>query len=1741
MSIDRSVLERLAGRHGVLMSYHDIWGHRHEAADATLIALLAELGVDASSAESAAASEAHEGERDGVHGLPPVIAVAADDDTGSIAGPAAGWTLRLEDGTEKHGRGPITGRLPVGYHRLHASDQPHAETFVIAAPATCFEPAAFADTARVWGPAIQLYALRSQRNWGIGDFTDLLTVIDQWAARGASLVGLNPLHALFAHNPLHISPYSPSSRLRLNTLYIDVDGVPELAACDAAQALIASPEFQAELAVLRASDTVRYADVARLKTRALRLLHLHFVATHRDSPGSAAGAAYRTFQVDNGDALINHGRFEALQAFFFAADETVWGWPVWPDAYRSPAAPAVEAFAVEHADDVDFHAYLQWLAERQLALAKARCLERGMPIGLYLDLAVSVDRAGSDAWSHAALYAPRVSIGAPPDEVNTQGQGWGLPPVQPNRSRASGHRVFIETLRSVMRHAGALRIDHVMGLMRLYWIPPDQTPVDGAYVRYPLDELIAVVAIESQRQRCLVIGEDLGTVDDEIRTAMQRFQLLSYRLLYFERRHDGAFKGGDDYPRRALVAVSTHDLPTLAGWWTAHDIAVRQRLGLYPSAPVHEKQLAARAQDRVRLLLALERSGLLPAGTLPTLDAAPHLTAELAEAVHAYVANTAAEVMLVQLEDVLGVEDQANLPGTVDEHPNWRQRLPLGLEAQATDQRFESLAQRLSSIRPRPRAAHEALRGAEAVVPRATYRLQFHQGFTFDDGVAVLPYLQRLGVSHVYCSPILRARAGSTHGYDVVAHDQINPELGGAAGFERFAAALHAHGMGQLIDMVPNHMGVGADNAWWMDVLENGMSSPQADTFDIDWHPVNAELDGKVLLPVLGQQYGEVLSAGELQLAFDASAGSFAFGYHAHRFPIDPTSYAELLHRASERVSDANAAAQLQSLATAFSHLPSNRVRSDSAEALERQRDQGLLKQRLAALCSPPLAPGDGWGEGPRSTAMPNVPPHPNPSPQRGEGLLISPVSAAIAAELAVANSAADKEALHALHERQAYRLAFWRVAADEINYRRFFDINELAGLRIEEPPVFEATQGLALDLAAAGLVDGLRIDHPDGLQNPAEYFARLQDGFAKRAGIAMPTSAANEARTASASAALASADDLAGFRPLYVVAEKIAASHETVPAEWRIHGTTGYRFAMVVNGVLVDAESEAAFDAIWARHAGVDLSFAELAYQGKRAVAASALASELTVLATVLLRIAKGRRESRDYTFNSLRSTLAEIAACLPVYRTYVVEQPSAQDERYIDWAVTHACRRSRLADLSIFDFARRCMKNDAGDGANALQADAVRRFAWRFQQFSSPIAAKGVEDTAFYRYHRLVSLNEVGGDPATFGMSVRAFHGANADRLARWPDTIIATSTHDNKRSEDVRCRIDVLSEMPEAWSAALARWQTLSSVGRSELATLQSQAPSAKSAKSDDSALSTSPIANRPAPADEYLLYQTLLGTLPAEGLDDAGLPAYRERIAAYWVKAVREGKERSSWTQPDEAYEAVLDAFLQSLLGRVKPNPLLSDVQALATELAPFGALNSLSMTLLKYSVPGVPDLYQGNEFIDLSLVDPDNRRPVDYRARDHALREMNAWSADGELATHLAELARSPTDGRLKLWVTHRLLAMRSQLPALFARGDYVAVAAKGDLADHVIAFSRQLGKHTLVIAAGRLFARFAARQNTTLPLGRAWGDTALDLATLNGLTATNVLTGEQHTIDAGSLPMADAFAGLPAAALLLHR
>ena len=957
---------------------------------------------------------------------------------------------------------------------------------------------------------------------------------------------------------------------------------------------------------------------------------------------------------------------------------------------------------------------------------------------------------------------------------------------------------------------------------------------------------------------------------------------------------------------------------------------------------------------------------------------------------------------------------------------------------------------------------------APVPAPRATYRLQLHQDFGFDAARAVLPYLQRLGISHVYCSPIARARPGSRHGYDVVDPAQISMELGGSEGFFQFARAAHALGLRLLLDQVPNHMGVfGADNAWWMDVLAHGQASAYARFFDIDWQPPNPVLAGKLQEPVLGEAYGEVLARGELRLSWDAGDGRLALQYHEHRFPLDPRSHAGLLQAAAD----------------------DPQLSADGRQRLQQLAQEGLrLRPRSGgAIPRPRSDRGRGW---PRRVA---------------EALRAPELAGALGRVLDAINGEAGQVRLHALHEAQAYRLAHWRMAADEVNYRRFFDVNDLAALRIEDEAVFEAVQGQALDLAAQGWVDGLRIDHPDGLLDPAGYFARLQQGWTQRL----------QARTDADAAPCAPPRG----RALYLVAEKIVAAHEEVPRDWAVHGSTGYRFANLVNGLFVERRHAARMERIWRDFGDAMQSYDDMVRQGKGLAARQTMAAQLNRLTHALQRIALQDLRTRDYSFNTLREALAEVAVAMPVYRTYVVQRASAQDRQFIDWAVAQARRQAPRLPPALFDFLRRCLLLEWPQTVD-VAPDTCRAFAMAFQQFCAPVAAKGIEDTALYRYHRLVSLNEVGGDPAVFGIGATAFHGASRDRQARWPYTMLATSTHDSKRSEDVRNRINVLSEEPAAWRLALRRWRTQTRSWRREV----------------DGALA-------PSAAALVLLQQTLLGTLPAEGLSAHTLAAYRQRIQAYMLKAAREARLQTNWVAPNAAYEDALRQLIGGVLGRVDGNPVLADLQARAARIAWFGALNSLAMTVLKFTSPGVPDLYQGTELIDLSLVDPDNRRPVDFALRERCLAELEADLVALDLQDRLAALAMSPTDGRLKLWLAWRLLALRQSEPELFQRGRYTVLRVQGPRRRHVVAFARQTKAATLLVVVGRKFAGLGAAPGT-MPVGAAaWQGTQVRWPEGLGTQQRrgfDVLSHQESTVGPGPLPLERLFVHVPAAVVLVR-
>jgi (1->4)-alpha-D-glucan 1-alpha-D-glucosylmutase len=913
----------------------------------------------------------------------------------------------------------------------------------------------------------------------------------------------------------------------------------------------------------------------------------------------------------------------------------------------------------------------------------------------------------------------------------------------------------------------------------------------------------------------------------------------------------------------------------------------------------------------------------------------------------------------------------------------------------------------------------------------ATARLQFHQDFPISRATALVPYFAQLGISHLYASPLLRARAGSTHGYDVVDPNTINPELGGEPALRELVAALRQHDMGLILDIVPNHMGVGgAENAWWLDVLEWGRASPYAEFFDIDWDPPDATLRGRMLAPFLGAAYGEALADNQLKLCFDPEDGRIFIDYFDNRFPINPRDYTAIL---------LTEGGLLEEPARAFNDLPADRDGMRQAAAAARET---LRRPELAGAIADALKPYN-------------------------------------------AGDAAAQDHLHRLLDRQNFRLAWWRAASDEINWRRFFDVNALAGLRAEVPDVFDETHRTILRLYAEGLIDGVRVDHVDGLADPRGYCRKL--------------------RRKLATAAESRPDGLSKTPVIWV--EKILATHERLPPEWLTDGTTGYDFMNDVAAVLHDADGEAEMTRIWVDATGRPAEFETEAIAARRQILRDSLSSELYATSVALHRIARRDLVTRDYTLTAIHRTLTELLAHFHVYRIYAGPAGlSPADRLAMDWAMAGARRTVRAVDRHLLELLAVWL---SGENLRSVPAGSRRReflrAMIRFQQLSAPTAAKSVEDTAFYRYGRLISRNEVGTEPQQFAMTEAAWHAACRDRRKRMPNALLATATHDHKRGEDARMRLAVLSEIPLEWEAALQRWMRLNAPLRRDL--------------------------NGPAPdpADEVMLYETLIGAWPLElsPEDREGMAAFRERVAGWQQKALREAKRHSGWAVPNEAYEQACQDFLTAVLDADRPARVAQDICQFVHRIAAAGAVNSLSQLLLRVTGPGVPDLYQGCEFWDFSMVDPDNRRPVDFDARARALSQPAA----------VTELMHDWRDGRLKLYVLSRALALRAAASSLFLDGSYASLKVEGAFAGHAVASLRSVDGHHVITVISRCPGGFDIKDTPHIPVTE-WGETSVLMPRqLVGLSMRDVLgAGDTGTLPA-QLRLQDILVDLPVALL----
>ncbi|WP_114812851.1 malto-oligosyltrehalose synthase [Paraburkholderia kururiensis] len=990
-------------------------------------------------------------------------------------------------------------------------------------------------------------------------------------------------------------------------------------------------------------------------------------------------------------------------------------------------------------------------------------------------------------------------------------------------------------------------------------------------------------------------------------------------------------------------------------------------------------------------------------------------------------------------------------------------------------------------------------------VPRATLRLQFHAGFTFDDAAKHLDYFAALGVSHLYASPITTARPGSLHGYDAVDYSQVNEELGGEAGLKRLVARLRERDMGLVIDIVPNHMGIGAHNAWWLDVLEWGRHSAYARHFDIDWHSPDPALRGKVLMPCLGAPYGVELEAGRIALRFHADSGRFQVVYGDNVCPICPVDYAAILQAAEDNT-------ELTALAQTFEGL-TTQPEDQPRAAAGREALRTFAAQHGPAAFDPAL-------------------------------------------EAFAGTAAVSHERLHRLLERQHFRLAWWRTASDEVNWRRFFDISTLAAVRVERPEVFEAVHALVFRLYEQGLIDGVRIDHVDGLAEPREYCQRLRQRLV----------------------------DLRGNHP-YIVVEKILGRGERLRDDWPVDGTTGYDFMNDVGSLLHDPDGAAPLAATWAELTGASPSFADEAIAARRQILAEHLSAELDRATRALHRIARDHPTTRDFTFAAIRRVVAELAVHFPVYRIYPqIGLRSNADNEWFAKALDGARRTLSRSDHEVLARVDAWLGGSGGDaerdardardgrghraaaaGSSQGQTQAQvqtqaqgqpqsstsaaaqkarpaappvtpfshalasqRTALTLFSQLTAPLAAKAIEDTAGYRYGRLLSRNEVGADAGEFAITVEQFHAANQERRRRFPHAMLATSTHDHKRGEDVRARLAVLSELAPEWSAALRRWSTVNAPLRRFV---EGGAPAVAPA-SDAAGNVPDPQHWAPGPAAEAMLYQTLVGCWPP-GLaadDEGGIRELAERIAQWQLKALREAKQRTSWYAPDEAFERACRDFLFDILAPQRRDGFLRELCDFVERIAPAGAVNSLQQTVLQLTSPGVPDLYQGTELWDFSLVDPDNRRPVDFAARAAALAP-----------TPPSERLREWRNGHVKLGVVQRLLALRAQMPEVLGTGVYLPLTVRGTHAKRAIAFVRQHGNGYVVVICTRLAAPLL-ESGSGLPLVEPakWEDTAVEMpAGLASRTLMDLLSPAAQKVNGdGLLYLRDALAAMPVAVLL---
>lgn len=926
-------------------------------------------------------------------------------------------------------------------------------------------------------------------------------------------------------------------------------------------------------------------------------------------------------------------------------------------------------------------------------------------------------------------------------------------------------------------------------------------------------------------------------------------------------------------------------------------------------------------------------------------------------------------------------------------------------------------------------------------IPRGTYRIQFQAEFKFEAAKNIIEYLAELGISDLYASPIFKARAGSTHGYDVVDPTQLNPELGTSEDFEALVSEIQRHNMGWVQDIVPNHMAYDSENTWLMDVLENGLDSDASDYFDIDWeHPYN-DFKGRVLTPMLGNFYGESLENGEIQLQYDESG--LSVNYYALRLPVQIESYARFLTHNLGQLARSLGGRRHPDFVKLLGIFYLIKNAPGESKGKERYDEIAFVKGLLWELY----------------TQNPEVKKFVDSNVEFFNGEKGNPESF---------------NPLDMLLNDQFYRLSFWKVGAEEINYRRFFTVNELISVRVQEPKVFHKTHVLINQLVEEGKVTGLRIDHIDGLYDPTEYLKRLRE----KVGDA------------------------------YITVEKILELEEELPQNWQIQGTSGYDFLNYINGIFCQRESERYFTDLYKNFTGIETPYEQLCIEKKQLIVEKNLAGDVDNLAQILKKIAGQSRQGIDFTMNGLKRTLSEVLTLFPVYRTYINAEGLSNDDRsYIKEVIEEARERIPLL-LNELNFIEKMLLLEWEESLTEEQKAQRLHFAMRLQQLTGPLMAKGIEDTLFYVYNRLLSLNEVGGNPGKFGITLAEFHDVNQKQSITWSHKMNATSTHDTKRGEDVRARLNVVSEIPDEWEKQVKIW---SQINRAKKVSVRGTAV--------------------PAANDEYFFYQTLVGAYP---FDESENESFVGRIKDYMLKSVREAKLHTAWLRPDTAYEEGFLAFVESVLEPSKSNEFMKEFLPFQKWVAAYGIFNSLSQTLLKSTAPGVPDFYQGTELWDLSMVDPDNRRPVDYSLRISVLRDIKE-KVQADILKLIDELISTKEDGRIKLFLTYKVLQARTENSEVFQKGEYLPVEVVGKFKDHIVAFARSYEGKVAIALAPRFLTKVV--KPGELPLGEQWQDTQIFLPQTMPSTWQNAITSQSLTSDR-TLAVGEALQHFPVALLI---